>query len=119
MVERFLKGYENINNQERQFVYLKHGVKEEIKNVAYCFTNKCFTTLRQDLDENYKKVNVDDYIEAIKSRIYSCMFSLRERMSECQSLEDAINHSERAGKIEKILIITENIRITQEMEITI
>jgi len=40
-------------------------------------------------------------------------------MSECQSLEDAINHSERAGKIEKILIITENIRITQEMEITI
>ncbi|ORX97223.1 hypothetical protein LY90DRAFT_520127 [Neocallimastix californiae] len=111
MVERFLKGYENINNQERQFVYLKHGVKEEIKKLLHHFTS--------GLGWNYKKVNVDDYIEAIKSRIYSCMFSLRERMSECQSLEDAINHSERAGKIEKILIITENIRITQEMEITI
>jgi len=37
MVERFLKGYENINNQERQFVYLKHGVKEEIKKCYKLF----------------------------------------------------------------------------------
>lgn len=143
----------NINKQERQFVYLKQCVEEEIKSVLNNLIKKnnreyptlheikiaienyldikpsdkcwklkslkikCEETIKQfnfkylekyqELDENYKKlISVDDYIEAIKTRIYPCMLVLEK---ECQNLEDAMKHSERAERIEKRLNITNNL----------
>ncbi|KAG4091539.1 hypothetical protein H8356DRAFT_1430197 [Neocallimastix lanati (nom. inval.)] len=82
-------------------INLKINSNESIRNFNYKYLRKY-----NDIDSNIKKlITVNNYVNLIKSRTYSCLRILKE---EIEDIKEALKYAEKIERIEKKLNLNLN-----------